>query len=260
MSSLSKAGGGLLLAAILVPGGMAWADPSPVTETGVPAQVVPTYPEAGAPTFVTPTGGDSFLGDTSSASGSDGSNGWGGSSGDGGSAMDAMMATSYGTIASNTATQIGLNPGTMAGLGEMESGFQNVATSNGSSSATGPWQITTGTWNDTVAKYDLPYTADDITNPAAQATVAAYVAKDYATTVSDATGQPATVLQTYGAWVFGPTPGAAMATAQASAPLSEYVSSTALANNNMTGWTVGQFNSVFSNKLGSTADQPALSS
>ena len=257
MSRSSKVGGGLLLAAILVPGGMAWADPAPVTETGVPAQIVPTYPEAGAPTFVTPAGGSSFLGDTSDPSGSDG---WGGSSGSGGSAMDAMMGTPYGTIATNAATTIGVNPETMAGLGETESGFQNVATSNGSSSATGPWQITTGTWNDTIAKYDLPYTADDITDPTAQATVAAYIAKDYATTVSDATGQPATVLQTYGAWVFGPTPGAEMATAQASVPLSNYVSSTALANNNMTGWTVGQFNSVFSNKLGSTASQPALGS
>ena len=257
MSRSSKVGGGLLLAAILVPGGMAWADPAPVTETGVPAQIVPTYPEAGAPTFVTPAGGSSFLGDTSDPSGSDG---WGGSSGSSGSAMDAMMATPYGTIATNAATTIGVNPETMAGLGETESGFQNVATSNGSSSATGPWQITTGTWNDTVSKYDLPYTADDITDPTAQATVAAYIAKDYAMTVSDATGQPATVLQTYGAWVFGPTPGAAVATAPASAPLSNYVSSTALANNNMTGWTVGQFNSVFSNKLGSTASQPALGS
>ena len=260
MSSLSKAGRASLLAVILVPSTLAWADPAPVTATGVPAQIIPAYPETGAPSFVTPAGGSSFLGDTSSPSGSDGSNVWGTYSGGGGSAMDAMMATSYGDIASTAATQIGVNPEAMAGLGQTESGFQNVGTSNGSSSATGPWQITTGTWNDTVAKYDLPYTAADITNPAAQATVASYIAKDYATTISNATGQPATVLQTYGAWVFGPTPGAAMAGAQASAPLSNFVSSTALSNNNMTGWTVGQFNSVFSNKLGSTANQQVISS
>ncbi len=260
MSSVIKAGRGLLLAAILVPSALAWADPGPVTATGVPAQIIPAYPETGAPTFVTPAGGSSFLGDTTSSSGSDSGNVWGTYSGGGGSAMDAMMATSYGDIASNAASQIGVNPEAMAGLGQTESGFQNVGTSNGSSSATGPWQITTGTWADTVAKYDLPYTAADITNPAAQATVASYIAKDYATTISNSTSQPATVLQTYGAWVFGPTPGAGIATGQPSDPLSDYVSATALANNNMTGWTVQEFNTVFSAKLGSTASQPVLTS
>jgi len=143
----------------------------------------------------------------------------------------------------------------MAGLGQLESGFRNVGTANGSSSATGPWQITTGTWNDTVAKYNLPYTASDITNPAAQAQVASYIAKDYSNAVSKQTGQPATVLQTYGAWVFGPTPGSNMATADPAKPLSSYVSAQALSNNNMTGWTVGQFYSKFGNKLGSGANQ-----
>lgn len=260
MSGMIKAGQGLLLAVVLLPNGAAWADPAPVTETGVPAQVIPAYPEVGAPTFVTPDGSNSFLGDTTSASGSDGSNVWGTYSGGGGSAMDAMMATPYGDIASATATQIGVNPEAMAGLGQTESGFQNIGTSNGSSSATGPWQITTGTWADTISKYDLPYTAADITNPAAQATVASYIAKDYATTVSNSTNQPATVLQTYGAWVFGPTSGSKIATADPSMPLSTYVSSTALSNNKMTGWTVGEFNSVFSNKLGSTANQTVLTS
>lgn len=258
MNGSSMMGRGLLLAAILVPSGMAWADPGPVTATGVPAQIIPTYPEPGAPTFVTPAGGSSFLGDTSSSSGSDGSNVWGTYSGDGGSAMDAMMATSYGDIASNASTQIGVNPEAMAGIGQTESGFQNVGTSEGTSSATGPWQITTGTWDDTVAKYNLPYTEADRTNPAAQAEVASYIVKDDATTVSNATGQPATVLQTYGAWVYGPTGGSAIAKADPSAQLSDLVSAQAVENNHMTGWTVAQFNSVFSAKLGSTASQPAL--
>ena len=260
MGRMIKTGRELLLAAILVPSGTAWADPGPVTATGVPAQIIPAYPETGAPTFVTPAGGSSFLGDTTGSSGSDGGNVWGTYSGDGGSAMDAMMATSYGDIASNAASQIGVNPEAMAGLGQTESGFQNVGTSNGSSSATGPWQITTGTWADTIAKYDLPYTSADITNPAAQATVASYIAKDYATSISNATNQPATVLQTYGAWVFGPTSGDKIATADPSTPLSNFVSSTSLSNNNMTGWTVGQFYSTFGNKLGSTANQTVLTS
>ena len=241
----------------------ALADPAPVTFNGVPAQVIPSIPEVGAPNFVTPAGGGSFMGDGDGPTGTDGSTDtsasstdWTGYSGGGTTAaMDAMMATPYGALASQSATQLGLNPEAMAGLGQLESGFRNVGTENGTSSATGPWQITTGTWADTVAKYNLPYTASDITNPAAQAQVASYIAKDYSSAVSKATQQPATVVQTYGAWVFGPTPGAMMATADPSTPLSSFVSDKALSNNNMTGWTVDQFYSKFTAKLGSAADQ-----
>ena len=250
--------------ALLLAGGSlsALADPAPVTMNGVPAQVIPSIPEVGAPNFVTPAGGGSFMGDGGGPTGTDGSvnlsassTDWVGHSGGGTSAMDAMMATPYGNLAASSATQLGLNPEAMAGLGQLESGFQNVGTANGSSSATGPWQITFGTWADTVSKYNLPYTASDITNPAAQAQVASYIAKDYSTAVSRATNQPATVVQTYGAWVFGPTPGGMMATADPSTPLSSFVSAKALSNNNMTGWTVDQFYSKFTNKLGSAASQ-----
>jgi hypothetical protein len=252
----------MLLAACLVQGSSAWADPAPVTMNGVPPQVIPSIPEVGAPNFVTPAGGGSFMGDGGGPTGTDGSTDtsasstdWTGYSGGGTAAMDAMMATPYGAMASQSASQLGLNPEAMAGLGQLESGFRNVGTANGSSSATGPWQITTGTWNGTVAKYNLPYTTGDITNPAAQAQVASYIAKDYSNAVSKQTGQPATVLQTYGAWVFGPTPGSNMATADPAKPLSSFVSDQALSNNNMTGWTVGQFYSKFGNKLGSGANQ-----
>jgi len=264
----TQPGRALLLAVLLVPMNVAQADPSVVTMSGVPAQVIPSIPEVGAPNFVTPAGAGSFMGDGGSSSSADGSTNsdgsmgtsssstdWTGYSGGGTAAMDAMMATPYGEAAASSATQLGLNPEAMAGLGQLESGFRNVATANGSSSATGPWQITSGTWADTVSKYNLPYTASDITNPAAQAQVASYIAKDYATAVSNKTGQPATVLQTYGAWVFGPSPGGNMARADASDPLSSFVSAKALSNNNMTGWTVGQFYSTFGNKLGSAASQ-----
>lgn len=72
------------------------------------------------------------------------------------------------------------------------------------------------------------------------------------------TGVPATVVQTYGAYVFGPTAGADMADASDNEPLSSYVSAKALANNNMTGWTVGQFYSTEAAKIGSTASSNAL--
>ena len=105
-------------------------------------------------------------------------------------------------------------------------------------------------------KYNLPYTAADRTNPDAQAVVANYILKDYGSQVSSAIGQPATVQQAYGAWVFGPTGGASIATAtDPNAPLSNYVSAQSLANNNATGWTVGQFYSHVASKVGSLSTQ-----
>ncbi|MGH8256350.1 MAG: transglycosylase SLT domain-containing protein, partial [Steroidobacteraceae bacterium] len=85
--------------------------------------------------------------------------------------------------------------------------------------------------------------------------VASYIVSSYASTVSQATSAPATVLQTYGAYVFGPSAGSNIATASDSAPLGQFVSSQALSNNNMTGWTVGQFRSVMSSRLGSAANE-----
>ena len=235
----------------------ALADVSPLNWSGVPAQVIPQALETGAPTFTTPTGAGSFTGNTDTGPGGDGSTTGGGSTTTGsGSAYDAMMAQSYGAVALSTAQQLGLNPNATAGFGVLESNFQNVGTANGSSSATGPWQITSGTWSDYVSKYNLPYTAADRTDPAAQAVVANYILQDYSSQVSAAIGTPATVQQTYGAWVFGPSGGSRLAGAtDMNAPMSDYVAATALANNNMTGWTVGQFYNRVSSKIGSVATQ-----
>ena len=166
-----------------------------------------------------------------------------------------MMAQSYGSTALSTSQQLGLNPNAIAAFGVLESNFQNVGTANGSSSATGPWQITSGTWNDYVSKYNLPYTSADRTDPTAQAVVANYIMKDYAASVTAATQQPATVQQAYGAYVFGPSAGAGLAGASLSEPMSNYVSATALSNNNMTGWTVQQFYDRVSSKVGAVATQ-----
>jgi Transglycosylase SLT domain len=175
-----------------------------------------------------------------------------------GSAYDAMMATPYGAQAAQDAAAAGINVDAMAAIGMAESNFQNVPTANGTSSATGPWQMTTGTFMQYSNANNLGYTPADITNPADNAQAASYAMAAYANAVSQGIGQPATVLQTYGAWVFGPVPGAAIATVGASEPLSNYVSAQALANNNMTGWTVGQFYSAMSSRLGSTANETVL--
>ncbi len=220
------------------------AQPVASSFSGVPAQVIPQAAEVGAPTFITPTGSGSAFGLSGGTTGaSSGGSGPGATySGGGGAPTNNMMAQSYGQTAYSTSQQIGINPDATAGIGQIESGFRNVPTSNGSSSATGPWQITSGTWNEFVSKYNLPYTAADRTNPAAQAVVAPYIIKDYSATVSNALGQPATVQQAYGAFLFGPGGGSKIAVADSSAPMSQYLSSTQLSNNNMVGWTAGQYN------------------
>jgi Transglycosylase SLT domain len=189
-----------------------------------------------------------------STSGGGGATGGGGSVGSG-SAYAAMMATSYGTAAATDAQNAGISADALAAIGEVESGFENVPTANGSSSATGPWQILQGTFNQFNSQYGLGYSPSDITNPTARAQVASYIVKAYASAVSQATGQAATVLQTYGAYVFGPGAGSRIATADPSEPLSSYVSVTALTNNNMTGWTVRQFDAAMGAKLGSAASE-----
>ena len=240
----------------------AFAQPSPSSWQGVPPQVIPQAYETGAPSFTTPTGSSTFMGSTGvqGTGGSNGSTSGAVVGGDGGSSLQTMMSQSYGQTAYNTAQQIGNNPNAVAAFGQLESGFQNVATANGSSSATGPWQITTGTWSEYVNKYNLPYTAADRTSPDAQAVVANYIMKDYGAQVSSAIGQPATVQQTYGAYVFGPAAGQRLAAAvDSSAPMSNYVSATALANNGMTGWTVSQFQNRVSSKVGAVATQTVQS-
>ncbi len=171
-----------------------------------------------------------------------------------------MLATDYGYTAETVAQQQGVSVEAIAAVGQAESGFRNVPTSNGSSSATGPWQFTTPTFQAISNKYSLGYTAADITNPQAQATEVSYLMRDNANAISQATGQPATTLQAYSGWVFGTTPGVQIASATDSTPLSQFVSSKALTNNNMTSWTVGQFRQVMTNRLGSAASQPVLTS
>lgn len=246
---------GLLVAACVGLGGPAWADPSPVTATGLPPQIVPAVPEVGLTIMQMPGAG------TQPGTGSTGGTTPGGGSSTGsGAAYDALMSQSYGSAAAQDAQQAGINVNALADIGQAESGFQNIPTANGSSSATGPWQITTGTFNAINQQYGLGFSSSDITNPTAQAEVASYIIQNYANSVSQATGQPATVVQTYGAYVFGPSAGAQMATADPSAPLSSFVSSQALSNNNMQGWTVGQFQQVMSGRLGPTASQTVRAS
>lgn len=222
-----------------------------------PPTVVPVYPELGtgvvvaapqpapAPTPPNPSGPGSGSGNGTPLGGN--------------SAMAAYESSGFSTSGIAAAEQLGINSQAMAGIAFVESHDENVGDSNGSTSAFGVYQITQPTWESTVALYGLPFTEADMTNPSDQAVVASYILKDYAAIVSQYTESPPTVLQTYGAYMFGPVPGGEIATAPASTPLSNFVSASSLANNGMTGWTVGQYQSVMAGRLGGTASAPVYS-
>lgn len=247
--------------ALMVGIAAAQTNPGLVNPDGVPAQIVPTYGEVGI-TWGGFSGGSNITGggtggtSSSNTTATKSGNYQPGSS----TALNAMLATDYGSTAEIVVQQQGVSVEAVAAVGQAESGFRNIPTSNGSSSATGPWQFTTSTFQAVSNKYGLGYTAADITNPQAQATEVSYLMHDNANAISQATGQPATTLQVYGGWIFGATPGVQIASATDNTPLSQFVSSTALANNNMTSWTVGQFRQTMTNRLGSTASQLVLTS
>ena len=229
----------------------AQTNPLLVNPDAVPAQIVPTYKEVGI-TWGGVGGGNS----PPNTSGTDP----GGNPSGGSTALNALRATNYGATAERVAEQQGISLESIAAVGEAESGFRNIATANGSSSATGPWQFTSGTFQTISDKYGLGYTAADINNPQAQATEVSYLMREDANAISAVTQQPATTLQTYGAWVFGASSGAQIAAVTADTRLSQIVSAQALANNGMSSWTVGQFRQVMTNRLGSAANQTVLTS
>ena len=202
---------GFVALAALIPSGA--VAQSLVNGHGIPPQIVPLFQERGAPSFtpapeasgagVGGSGGGITLQDPGASGAS--------ISAPAGSALAALQATSFGDAAQVATQQAGISVESLAGIGQIESGFRNLPTANGTSSATGPWQITTGTWNGTVARYGLGYSTADINNPAAQATVASYIIRDTAQTISAQTGQPATTLDVYGGYVFGTQNGARIA-------------------------------------------------
>jgi len=218
----------------------------PFTCLAVPPQIVPEIGELGTPSF-------SFPGSASSQSSPSGSSssGYSGAWGTG-DAYSTMLSQSYGAAALAAAQAQGINPDTLAAFGQIESHFSNVG--NASSSASGVWQVTDGTWNEYASKLGL--SDADRSDPAVQAKVASAIIDDYASSVSKTTGSPATGIQVYGAYMFGTKAGSEIAAAKDSqTPLSQFVSSSALAANNMTGWTVGQYYSTVAQRMGSGASE-----
>lgn len=229
-------------ASLLTCGGLLLATPGQAQNAG---QVVPSIPEMGAPTFVAPSAGSG-----SGASGSSGAS-YSGPSG-GTDAYATMLNQSYGIQAVAAAKAAGINPDALAAFGQIESHFQNVG--NASSSASGVWQITDGTWNQYAAQLGL--SGADRSDPTVQAQVASAVMSSYAASVDKVTGTPATAVQVYGAYMFGPGTGAQLAQQQnQDRPLSDFVSASTLASNHMTGLTVAQYYSTMAQRMGSGATE-----
>ena len=124
---------------------------------------------------------------------------------------------------------------------------------NGSTTATGVWQITQGTWDDEVRLSNLGYTRADRSDPAAQADVASNVIRRYAAATQNAAGREVSVSDVYGAYVFGPGAGAGLVTASNDTPMGAIVPARSLANNAMSNWTVGQWRGYANNALGPAA-------
>lgn len=219
---------------------------------GQPAMVIPVYPELGTG-IVVPAPQSPYQPPPGQGSGSPGNSGNTGA-GNSSSAMALYEQAGYAAGGEAIASQLGLNAEALAGIAEAESHDTNVPDANGSTSAYGVYQITQPTWNTIVAKYGLPYSDADMSNPADQSIVAGYVLENYSQSVETAINAPPTVIQSYGAWVFGSGPGSEIAAAPANTPLSQYVSAQDLANNGMQGWTVGEFQQNMSQRLGGTAN------
>lgn len=227
---------------------LSMSTPATAAFGAVPEQIVPTNPEPGSPVFTRPSSATTTGGATATSSHQ---GAWGTAD-----AYGTMMAQTYGADAVAAAQAAGINPDTLAAFGQIESHFQNVG--NTSSSAQGVWQVTDGTWNQYASELGL--SAADRSDPVAQAKVASAIISDYASAVSRSTGAPATGTQVYGAYMFGTKAGAAIATeSNASTPLSQYVSAKTLAANNMSGWTVGQYQQTVASRMGSGASEAVTS-
>ena len=229
---------------------------------GWPPQVIPTMPEPGQPQFRISEGSPSFMGE--GGNGTSGSYGGGAgyspTPGDATAVLATLSSQSYGQTAISTAQRLGVNPVTSAAIAGAESDFRNVSTANGKTTAGGPWQITGPTWDDAVSRYGLPYSSADRGKAEVQAVVSNYIIREYAATTQNALGRPVTTQDVWGSYLFGPRDGIKVAAAGASpdTPLNALVSSTALSNNGMSNWTVGQWQSYAGQRLGGAAGHIVL--
>lgn len=241
----------------------------------LPPQVIPAAADPGTPAFAAVSQGGDIYGSTAvtpdpvtgqiagigggtygTPGTGTGTNYGGTPSVDRGDVLAALQQQPYGQTAVSTADKLGVNSTGVAAFAAAESDFRNIAAGNGTTSATGPWQITGGTWDSVVKQFNLPYTSADRADPNAQAVVSSYLIRSYGGATSQSLGRVATVQETYYSYVFGPAVGGKIAQADASTPLGNIVPANFLSNNGMTGWSVGNLQTFTAQRLGSSATQP----
>ena len=258
-----------LVACMLSGGGLAFglisashADPAPVTFTGIPEQVIPTYAEVGLGNYTPPATG------TTSTTGSGGTSPTGGGTTTTSSDLTVMESQSWGYEAEQNASALGVNPDAVAATCVMESGCQNVT---GSGTVAGAFQMTAATYNSALAEALAadPSLADNIVSgsagqmdPATESIAAAQYLKDVAASLQAAGVSEPTVLDVRGGYNFGTGYAAPLAEADSSQLMStvlDGVSATTLANNGITATTtVGQWRQAVSTKIGSAANENVL--
>jgi len=240
----------------------------PQTVNGIPQQVIPTYPEQGAPTFTISPGTPTTGGTSGQGTGDSGGTGTGTTDGSS-DALNTMLGQPWGSAAVNSAQTLGVSASALAATCVLESGCQNVG---GSGTISGAFQMSSSTYNSSLAaalaqdpslaSSVVPGTAGQMDPATESAAASEYILQNAQTLESAGISSP-TVLQVRGGYNFGPQNGVNLAQAPDNAPFSSVVSglsaSTLAANGITSGETVGQWRQSVVAKIGSTANASALS-
>lgn len=251
------------------------ADVQSVTQTGGPPQLpIPMFEETGLPDFTMLVGRPTLPpagGNPTGSGGGDPGAGDPAGGGSGGTSADAVLQQrSWGAMASQNVTAMGVNPSVIAAACVIESGCQNVNALSGSS-VSGAFQMIDQTYTADIrqAAAQNPSLAGTIDtslagklDPANQAIAAAQELKNAATTLQRAGISNPTFLDTRGAYNFGGLYGVPLATANdgqmMSSILTSYTASQLASNGISPSTTVGQWRQSVINKIGPAATQPIL--
>lgn len=265
---LSRSVVAALCAGVALGPSVARADLQIVTQQGgPPALPVPVFQETGLPSFTMPMGTSSLV---PPPTGGGGRGGGGGSYG-GTPVDDVMLGRSWGALASQNATALGVNPTAIAATCVLESGCQNLAAVGGGT-VSGAYQMTNNTYLADIQKAlaQNPSMAGTIDtslagkmDPANQAIAAAQDLKNAAIALQNANIPNPTVLDVRGYYNFGAAVGPQLASSSDGASMREilapYYSAAQMASNGISPTTtVGEWRQGVANKIGSAATQSVL--
>ena len=182
----------------------------------------------------------------------------------GSTALDTMMAQSWGQTAASNATALGVNPSALAATCVLESNCS--ANVGGTGTISGAFQMSNGTYAETVAAVkasnpDLGSQIGSKNDPASQSIAASQYLLQGAQSLQARGITDPSVLDVRGYYQFGPTAGAAVASASDAALMSQTVnlsSATMAANGLSSSTTVGQWRQSVTSKIGNASSQSVL--